>query len=213
MYIVLSSVSSEALNCHECHCNWKNFGSKRFFSTDLPFLPFYINSSCITKISMWMWLRELQMFLLEAKRPNVVLYKISQQLEQNNTSWSRITECLNRKPGTLFVLSQYFDYIDLIIVHAFHSHRQIWLTMFISLLPNSQLCIVQMVRYHILFWFVEEYNRTKIARHTNDLYELSIVPTMQVLLMLCYFCFMSHCYKLTSVANIMVTGHARDLKM
>ena len=45
--------------------------------------------------------------------------------------------------------------------------------MFISLLPNSVLWIIQMVSI-LLFWFAEKYNRTKVTSHTNDVNELFV---------------------------------------
>ena len=54
-------------------------------------------------------------------------------------------------------------------------NRKNWRTMFISLLPSSQLWFVLMVRYYCFdLHFVEERNRTKVTRHTNDVYELFI---------------------------------------
>ena len=44
--------------------------------------------------------------------------------------------------------------------------------MFISLLPNSQLWIAQMVRY--CCFGLQKSTTTKVTRYTNDVYELFI---------------------------------------
>ena len=71
-----------------------------------------------------------------------------------------------------------------------HLNRQIWLTVFIALLPSSQL------------WIAEEYIRTKVTRQTNDEYEL--FPN-SILLMRSYF--------YVSPANKIITSHVNDLNM
>ena len=50
-------------------------------------------------------------------------------------------------------------------------NRQIWLIMFISLLPNSQT-LDYLFGWILLFCLANERNRTKVTRHTNEVYKL-----------------------------------------
>ena len=72
-----------------------------------------------------------------------------------------------------------FDCVDL--------NRQIWLTMFIWLLPNSQLWIVQMVRYYCFGLQKSQYNKPKVTRHTNGVYELFIHADISDALLLLFY--------------------------
>ena len=66
----------------------------------------------------------------------------------------------------LHLLQQIPEYGDYLLEVK---NRQIWLTMFITLLPNSNLWIIHMVGYHCSSL---RNIGTKITRHTNDEYEL-----------------------------------------